>query len=247
MRQRIFEIVNRTFKEDCISKLYNILVMLAAVISLVPLMFKEQGQELILIDRATVSVLFLDYFLRWFTCDLQTNHRKRGTKNMDFLKYPFTPFAMVELLALLPSLGLVGNNFMLLRLLRVFKLFLYSECMRHICNVFRKELKTLYSVMIITVVYIFISALLLFQNEPQIFDDFFEALYWATTALTTIGYGDIYPMTTVGRLISMISSLFGLIIITLPAGIVTAGFVEEINRDGRTKETERTVKRGKAK
>ncbi|MEG0214985.1 MAG: potassium channel family protein, partial [Hungatella sp.] len=83
------------------------------------------------------------------------------------------------------------------------------------------------SVLVIAVAYIFISALIMFCYEPDTFEDFFESLYWATTALTTVGYGDIYPVSIVGRLISMISSVFGIAVIALPAGVVTSGFMNE--------------------
>ena len=77
--------------------------------------------------------------------------------------------------------------------------------------------------------YILISALIIFNVEPQSFDTFFDAIYWATVSLTTVGYGDIYPVTTIGRIITMISSVFGIAIIAMPAGIITAGILDELN------------------
>ena len=60
---------------------------------------------------------------------------------------------------------------------------------------------------------------------------FFEAIYWATVSLTTVGYGDIYPVSTLGRIITMVSSVFGIAIVALPAGIITAGYMKEIDKD----------------
>ena len=62
------------------------------------------------------------------------------------------------------------------------------------------------------------------------FESFFEAIYWATVSLTTVGYGDIYPVSTLGRVITMVSSLFGIAIVALPAGIITAGYMNELGR-----------------
>lgn len=59
----------------------------------------------------------------------------------------------------------------------------------------------------------------------------FDAVYWATVSLTTVGYGDIYAVSTIGKVITMLSSVFGIAIVALPAGIVTAGYMEEINKD----------------
>ena len=69
---------------------------------------------------------------------------------------------------------------------------------------------------------------MIFNVEEQSFETFFDAVYWATVSLTTVGYGDIYPVTTVGRAITMLSSLLGIAIIALPSGIITAGFLEEL-------------------
>ena len=86
------------------------------------------------------------------------------------------------------------------------------------------------------VAYVLISALVIYNVEPESFANFFDAIYWATVSLTTVGYGDIYPVTTVGRLVTMISSIFGIAIIALPSGVITAGYLTEA-----TKEKEETT------
>ena len=84
------------------------------------------------------------------------------------------------------------------------------------------------------------------MHEPaDNFPTFFDALYWATTALTTVGYGDIYPATQIGRFISMVSSLLGIAVIAMPAGIVTAGFMEELNKDLAEKEKQKQEQESK--
>ena len=108
-----------------------------------------------------------------------------------------------------------------------------------VINVFRKQGRTLASVLLIAVAYIFISALVMFIYEPaDNFPTFFDALYWATTALTTVGYGDIYPTSDIGQIISMVSSFFGIAIIAMPAGVVTAGFMDELASEEKEKERE---------
>ena len=86
------------------------------------------------------------------------------------------------------------------------------------------------------VFYIFITALIMFNGEEDInpetgeylFNNFFDAFYWASCTLTTVGYGDLYPISTTGRVISIISSMVGIAIIALPSGIITAGYMEEL-------------------
>ena len=121
----------------------------------------------------------------------------------------------------------------LLRLFRIFralKLIRYSKTMIIIANVIRKVKSQLMAVLILIIVYIFVSAMLIFQLEPNLFNNFFDALYWATISITTIGYGDISPVTPIGRLITMCSALVGVAVIALPSGIITAAYMTEITK-----------------
>ena len=85
-----------------------------------------------------------------------------------------------------------------------------------------------FTVGVLAVMYILISALIVFSVEPDTFDSFFEAVYWATVSLTTVGYGDIYPSSTAGRIVAMVSSVFGIAIVALPSSIITAGYMEAL-------------------
>jgi len=76
-----------------------------------------------------------------------------------------------------------------------------------------------------------LSALIMFQVEPNSFDTFFDAIYWAVVTLTTVGYGDIYPTSDIGRIVSMLSSFMGIAIVALPTGIITAGYMNELDKD----------------
>lgn len=227
MRDRIASLVQRAEPGDKLSKAYDIFIMAVAMLSIVPLMFKESNQFFETLDLVTVYILFFDYIMRWIASD----HISKKKGLWPFILYPITPFAILDLVSILPSLGLLGHGFRILRMLRIFKVVHYSKSFLHISNVFRKEKHTLLSVLLIAIAYIFVSALAMFSYEPETFETFFNALYWATTALTTVGYGDIYPKSQIGQLISMVSSLFGIAVIALPAGIVTGGFVEELSKD----------------
>lgn len=94
-----------------------------------------------------------------------------------------------------------------------------------------KESKdSLIAVCLLAIGYILVSALVIFNVEPESFKSFFEAIYWATVSLTTVGYGDIYPVSALGRIITMVSSVFGIAIVALPAGIITAGYMTELQK-----------------
>lgn len=195
-----------------------------------------------------VSIFIVDYLLRWLTSDFAIpTHGYRA-----FIYYPFTPFAIVDLLSLLapltflftmvnlpsilPSLILFPSAFRLLRLFRLFqalrilKILRYSKNFFTILEVLNNEKQSLLSVCYVASGYIVISALIMFSVEPDNFDTFFDAIYWAATVLTTVGYGDIYPLTNIGKLVSIVSSLLGVAVIALPAGIITAGYMEVLNK-----------------
>lgn len=243
MRERIYTLIEKAHNHDPLSKAYDWYIMLIACVSVVPLMFRTNNNILNTIETITVYLLFLDYILRWITHD----YRVKKHSPWAFILYPITPFAIMDILSILPSIGLLPKSFMILRLLRLTKVIHYSKSFQHVVNVFKNERKTLLSVLLIAVFYIIVSALIMFVYEPKTtFGNFFDALYWATTALTTVGYGDVFPHTDIGKLISMISSLFGVAVIAMPAGIVTGGFLEEIHRDIEERE-QRKLERKKQK
>lgn len=167
------------------------------------------------------------------------------------MKYPFSFMALIDLLSILPSLTIVNSGFKVLRVLRmlramrvirVFKAMRYSKSFEIIGNVLRNSKDSLVSVCALAAGYIIISALVIFNVEPDSFDSFFEAIYWATVSLTTVGYGDIYPISTMGRIITMISSVFGIAIVALPAGIITAGYMTELSERQKAEEKEEEKK-----
>lgn len=238
MRERIFNIVQRARPGDVVSHAYDVFIVAVAFLSIVPLMFRPQDMTpqmaavMNMIDVVTVYLLFLDYILRWMTHDFKVGKAGKLGKGgwRVFARYPFTPLAIIDMLAILPSLGVLPESLKFLRVLRVTKMFRYSKNLTIVANVFRAQRNTLLSVLAVALMYIFVSGLVMFVNEPNTFDNFFDALYWATTALTTVGYGDVYPVTDLGKFISMASSLFGIAVIALPAGIITGGFLEQVRQ-----------------
>ena len=112
----------------------------------------------------------------------------------------------------------------------------YSKNIYIILDVLKKAKRSLTAVCILAGGYILIAALVIFNLEPDTFKNFFEAIYWATVSLTTVGYGDIYPTSPVGRVFTMISSLLGIAIVALPAGIITAGYMKEVDEKNNDRE-----------
>lgn len=240
MRKKIYEVIELSDGTNRLSGIYDTVMLALIILSLIPLAFKTDNVFIQIIDKVCVCAFILDYILRWTTADYKYGKKSPGS----FLRYPFSFMAIVDLLSILPSVTMLNNGFKILRVLRmmralrvfrVFKAFRYSKSVKIIVNVFKRSKEPLIAVGTLAAAYILISALVIFNVEPDSFNSFFDAVYWATVSLTTVGYGDIYPVTTIGRVITMVSSVFGIAIVALPAGIITAGYMEVINRDKKEK------------
>ena len=235
MRKKIYSIIEPVGNDNKLSNIYDFIMMTTIVVSIIPLAFKETNAFFQWIDYITVSIFILDYLLRLLTADYKL---KKSVAS--FFVYPLTPMAIIDLISILPSLTVLNSSFRLLKLFRLlrtlkvfraFKFLRYSKSFDIISNVFKKQKKVLSAVATMAVAYVLISALVIYNVEPESFETFFDAIYWATISLTTVGYGDIYPVTTIGRIVTMISSVFGIAIIALPSGVITAGYLEEVNKE----------------
>lgn len=248
-RKRIYEIIEKSDGGDLLSAVYDFVMIGLIIISIIPLAFKSENRVFEVFDKIAVTAFIIDYLLRWMTADY-----KFGKKNVfSFIRYPFSPMAIVDLVSILPSLSFLSSGFKLLRVLRmiralrvlrVFKAVRYSRSFEIIGRVLRSSKNSLAAVCALAAGYILISALVIFNVEPESFNTFFDAVYWATISLTTVGYGDIYPVSTLGRIITMLSSIFGIAIVALPAGIITAGYVNELRDE---EEAERAAEDGNEK
>lgn len=243
MRKKLFSLLEVTDEENKTSLVYDfydIFMMIVIVLSIIPLAFKEEIPLFIWIDKVAVGVFVVDYLLRVFTADLKL---KKGVKS--FFLYPFTPMAIVDLLSILPSMSVLNQGFRVLRvtrlmrtlrIFRIFKVFRYSRHVAILVEVFKRQKDSLLAVVWLAIVYILISSLVVFNVEPETFETFFDAFYWATVSLTTVGYGDIYPTSPAGQIVTMVSSVMGIAVVALPASIITAGYMEELEEE--KKETE---------
>ncbi|MBR2672167.1 MAG: ion transporter [Oscillospiraceae bacterium] len=248
MRKRIFEIIEVSKDGDKLSLYYDTFMLFTIIISIVPLAFKDTNTVFQIIDIVTVSIFILDYLARFITADLKLDKGARS-----FLIYPFTIWAIIDLISILPSLSALGSGFKLFKLFRIFrtlrvfrtarvfrtlrvaKAMRYSKSFTIIAKVIKNSKEALVAVITLAFGYILVSALIIFNVEPDSFNTFFDAIYWATVSLTTVGYGDIYPVSTAGRIITMISSLFGIAIVALPAGIITAGYMSALEEEHEDK------------
>lgn len=239
-RRRIYEIVEISQKEDTISNAYDIFMIGAIFVSLLPLTLKQTTMLSVYTDKVTTWIFIVDYALRLLTADVAL---KKG--KWSFVLYPFTFLAVIDLVSILSSLYFLSTGLKALKVLRMirtfralrafkvtkaFRIFRYSKTMDIIIDVVQEQRVPLMAVGTLAVGYILIAALVIFNVEPDTFNSYFDAIYWATVSLTTVGYGDIYAVSVAGRIVTMISSFVGIAIVALPSGIITAGYMEALQK-----------------
>ena len=240
-------------KPGVLSQVYDCLMLVAIALGTVPLLFREYRPLFWYFDIFSSVIYIVDYILRWMTCDL----RSEKPRWKAFLLYPFTPMAILDLLSILPTFELVSSSYRLAKSARLLKIFRFSKIVRYVgpleifITVIKKQWKLLMAVMLVALFDILITAIIMFQSEQEIdpvtgeyiFKTFYDAFYWAAITLTTVGYGDLSPVSDVGKTLSIISSLLGIGIIALPSSIITAGYMQELNQ--RMKEEEEAEKANK--
>ena len=237
MRKRIYEIINIASENDTASAIYDKCMIAAIITSIIPLLFKSTNPIFELTDKITAAIFIADYMLRLITADYK--YKKHSISS--FIRYPFGAFAIIDVLSILPTFLPVNAGLKLFRILRLgkalrtLKFLRYSKTFNIIINVINKQRYSLMAVCYLSFGYVFLSALVMYSVEPESFDSFFYAIYWAVVTLTTVGYGDIYPVSVTGRIVSMISSFAGIAIVALPTGIITAGFMTELTKDQEKK------------
>lgn len=190
-------------------------------------------------DLISVILFSIEYILRVWSC---THEKKYKHWLWGRLKYMITWGAIIDLLAILPfylhrifTIDLrVLRILRLLRLLRIFRLTGYMKSAKVISNVFRNHAQDLLLSFVLASGLIIISSCVLYfaehPNQPQVFNSIPDTLWFSVVTLTTIGYGDMIPVTVIGKLLSGLISLIGVALFALPAGIITAGFIQEMRK-----------------
>lgn len=191
-------------------------------------------------DIFTVIVFTIEYAIRIWVADLAFPAKN---KFISRLKYIFSPLGITDFLAILPfylpfavELDLrMLRTLRLMRLFRVFKLAHYSSSMRMIVRVLKDKKQELFITIFATFILLLLSASIMFHIEetvqPEKFPNIFASFWWAVATLTTIGYGDVYPITPAGQFLAALTALFGIGLVAIPTGIISMGFMEELSKE----------------
>ena len=241
VKRRIFQIVETAQPGDIVSLLFDSLILFLIVFSIATIILQSYDEinaqyavHFLYLERFTIIVFSIEYLLRLWTADLAFPNSKYPR-----LRYIFSFLALADLVAILPFYLPFANAdarflrvFRMLRLLRIFKIKRYFSAFQTVFDVVKDSAYQLVVSLSVCVFIIFLSGIVMYTVEngaqPDVFPNVPAALWWAVNALTTVGYGDAYPITPVGKLFASILNIVGIGVIALPAGIISAGFLKAL-------------------
>lgn len=243
VRRRIFTIVEVGSDFDYVSRAYDYINAGLIVINLVVSILytysgirEQYGFWLLLVERLSIAFFAVDYVLRVWTARFLYPELKEGHA---IRKYIFSFTGVVDLLSFLPYCLPIffpagTAAFRLLRIVRIFRLFrinAYHDSLSVITSVISNKRQQLMSSVFIILVLMIASSLCMYSLEheaqPEVFTNAFSGIWWAASTLLTVGYGDIYPITMLGKLFGIFISFLGVGMVAIPTGIISAGFVDQ--------------------
>lgn len=216
-----------------------LLNVLAVILGTVSQLYARFSVFFDLFEYFSVMVFTIEYVLRLWSCTTVQKYKNPITGRTKFI---LTPFAIIDLFAILPfylpmiipfDLRFI-RIFRLIRIVRLLKIARYSEALRHFGRVFNEKKEELFVAFLIVIVLLVFSSSVMYYVEnpaqPQVFSSIPAAMWWAVITLTTVGYGDIYPVTVLGKVIAAFIAFLGIAMFALPAGILASGFAEKIHK-----------------
>lgn len=245
VKRKIFEVIQPDCGNSPMSRAFDLLItglILVSVIAVFAGTFELSAgisRTFEMIEKIASVIFTIEYALRIFTADLL---RPELTPWKSRVKYVVSPMAAIDLVAILPFWlpmilpgSLLGMRALrLVRLLRIFKLNRYFDAMRAIGAVIVEKKRELVGSMFFVVLLMLVTSLLMYSVEhdaqPEAFRNAFSGLWWAVATVTTVGYGDIYPITPLGRLLGALIAFSGIAAVAVPTGIITAGLSSAMER-----------------
>jgi voltage-gated potassium channel len=245
MKQRVFEIIRDDVDKRGAGRVFDLGMTAVIVINVLFIVIDTfQGRPAVLatvsrvVEVASVALFTVEYAARLWTADLRYPDRTPWRARGRFVR---SGLALVDLLAILPFyLPLlipvdlrVLRMFRLVRLVRVLKLARYNAAVAAIGRVLKKSAPQLVSSIGVVLMLMVMGSVLMYyvegERQPEQFSNALSGLWWAIATLTTVGYGDVYPVTGLGRILSALIALLGIGLVAVPTGIITAGFAQEVN------------------
>jgi len=215
-----------------------VLNVIAVILETVDSIEARFGGFFRIFNIVSIVIFTVEYLLRLWTCTV--DERYEGTVR-GRIKYAFSTFALLDLIAILPFylpfVTTVDLRFLrVLRLLTLLKMTRYADEFKLFGNVLKaKKREIVISAILVLMIIILSSSLMYYiehDKQPEAFSSIPAAMWWAVVTLSTVGYGDVLPLSPLGKLVAACVSVMGIALFAIPAGIIASGFVEEMRRKG---------------
>jgi voltage-gated potassium channel len=256
LKMRLYQILEPAKPGDRASFLFDAFITIVILISIIVMVFATipgllDGHHLLFVVLFTFSMIVfsIEYPLRLWAC---TADPRYSSTVFGRLKWAVTPFAIIDLLAVLPFylevfVGINVTGLVVLRVFRLFKLVRYSDSINLILRVVKEQRNTLFTAYAVLFIVLIAASTLMFEIEnpaqPDHFSSIPATMWWGIVTLTTVGYGDIVPITPAGRFLGGVITLIGIGIFALPAGILASGFTGELEKKMEAEEEAMREKR----
>ena len=243
IRKRIWEILEKGNSTDKVSFYTDIFLItliifniIAVLLETVDSIYSKYALEFLIFERFSTAVFLIEYILRVWVC---VEEKVKKNKIITRLKYASTWPAIIDLLAvlsgLLPMIFEVDLRILrALRMLRLLKFSRYFKVMNLLLGVLKEEKQSFLAAMFLLTIAMLIAStgIYLFEKDaqPDKFSSIPEAMWWAIATLTTIGYGDVTPVTGMGKFFGAIIAIIGIGVVALPSGILASGFTDQLKR-----------------
>lgn len=237
-KKRIFDIIQIGNREDRPSRFFDFFIVVVILLN-ISVLFIETFDEMkkyqnvwSLIELVTVCIFIVEYALRIWTSEYLY---PECAKKVALRKFLFSFDGIVDFFTILPFFFLSGFvAFRMLRVVRIFHLFrinAYYDSFHVITSVLKDKRNQIISSVFFILILMMSSSLCMYSAEhaaqPEVFDNGFSGIWWSVSTILTVGYGDIYPITSMGRLMAIVIALLGVGVVAIPTGIISAGFVEQ--------------------
>lgn len=243
VRKRIFQILEADSKENTIAKHTNSLLVILILANVIAIIFESDHElslkysaEFAVFDLISVFIFSIEYIARVWSCVEQINNQQHSPLKTR-LRYIVSPIAIIDLIAIAPffiSFFIVIDfrYLRLLRILRLLKLSHHFQGFNLFLTVLMKELKNIATAIMVMIFLIIIAASLMYtlesEAQPEVFGNILHSLWWAVVTMTTVGYGDVTPVTVIGKVVATFIMLIGVALVALPTAILAARFSEEL-------------------
>lgn len=214
--------------------------VIAIVLESVASLAEQYYATFLAIEIGSVAIFTIEYLCRLWCCVEKIEYKEQSKSNLNArLKYALSPLALIDLLAIAPSLLMVFFSFDLrflrvVRLLRIFKLTRYSKAMQLLLAAFREESSSLMAAFFIMSVVLIMASCGIYLIEHDVQPDKFgsipQAMWWSMATLTTVGYGDVVPITPLGQLFGGVITMLSMGMVAIPTGLLASSFGEQLRK-----------------